>query len=92
MELYKQPKMKTAKKENIRLGGVDVVAKTGDEIFVLSIIKIYSYFLFVFSVVPKKDELLKILKEILKFSELGLISNHCNCLIGCILIARGYRP
>ena len=42
--------------------GVDVVAKIDDEVYVLSIIKIYCYFSFAFSVVPKKVELLKISK------------------------------
>ena len=42
--------------------GVDVVAKINDEVYVLSIVKIYNYFSFVFSVVPKKVEFLKILK------------------------------
>ena len=66
IELYKQPKSKTTKKEHIRLVTnsieIDVVAKTDDEIYVLRIIKIYSYFSFVFSAVPKKVELLKISK------------------------------
>ena len=65
-ELYKQPKSKTTKKEHIRLVmlsiEVDVIAKIADEIYVLRIIKIYSYFSFVFSAVPKKVELLKISK------------------------------
>ena len=38
--------------------GVDVVAKTDDEVYVLSIIKIYSYFSFVFSIRLKKDRVL----------------------------------
>ena len=38
------------------------VSKLDDEVYVLSIIKIYNYFLFAFSVVPKKVELLKISK------------------------------
>ena len=41
---------------------LDVVAKADDEVYVLSIIKTYSYFSFAFSVMPKKVELLKILK------------------------------
>ena len=61
IELYKQPK---TKKEHIRLVivfiGVDVVAKTVDKFYI--IIKIYSYFSFVFSVVSKKVDLLKIPK------------------------------
>ena len=63
IELHKQPKTKT-KKEHIRLVivfiGVDVLAKIVDEFYIL--IKIYSYFSFVFSVVSKKVELLKISK------------------------------
>ena len=62
---YKDPKTKT-KEEYRRLVivsiGVDVVAKINDEVYVLSIVKIYNYFSFVFSVVPKKVEFLKILK------------------------------
>ena len=41
---------------------VSVVAKTDDEIYVLSTMKIYSYFLFVFCIVLKRVELLKISK------------------------------
>ena len=63
IELHKQLKTKT-KKEHIRLVivfiGVDVLAKIVDEFYIL--IKIYSYFSFVFSVVSKKVELLKISK------------------------------
>ena len=40
---------------------VDVAAKTDDEFYVSSTIKIYSYFSF-FSTVPKKVQLLKISK------------------------------
>ena len=49
-------------KKHVRLAsiGVDVVAKIDDEVYVLSIIRIYSYFSFVFFVMPKKVELLKI--------------------------------
>ena len=54
---------KQKNKKHIRLvivsTGVDVVAKIVDEVYVLSVIKIYGYFSFVFSVVPKKVELLK---------------------------------
>ena len=61
IELYKQTK---TKKEHTRLVidfiGVDVLAKIVDEFYIL--IKIYSYFSFVFSVVSKKVELLKISK------------------------------
>ena len=42
--------------------GVDVVVKIVDDVYVLIIIKIYSYFGFVFSIVPKKLDLLKISK------------------------------
>ena len=63
IELYKQAKTKT-KKEHIRLVivfiGVDVLAKIVDEFYTL--IEIYSYFSFAFSVVSKKVELLKISK------------------------------
>ena len=49
IELYKQAKAKS-KKENARLVivsiGVHIVAKTDDEVYVLSIIKIYSFYLF----------------------------------------------
>ena len=49
MELYKEPKTNT-KKEHIRLVtvsiGIDVVAKTDDEIDVLSIMKLYNFHLF----------------------------------------------
>ena len=63
IDLYKQSKTKATKKERIRLVisiGVDVVAKTDDEIC----LKYYQtlWFSFVFSVVPKKVELLKISK------------------------------
>ena len=54
------------KKEHLRLliisFRVAVVAKTDDEIYVLSTIEIYIYFSFVFSTVPKRVELLKISK------------------------------
>ena len=57
---------KQKQKEYIRLVigsiGVDVVVKIVDDIYVLIIIKIYSYFGFVFSIVPKKVDLLKISK------------------------------
>ena len=39
-----------------------MVAKTDDEIYVLSTTKIYSHFSFVFTAVSKKVKLLKILK------------------------------
>ena len=44
--------------------GVDAVTKINDDTYVLGVIKIYSHFLFVVSVVLKKVELLKILKVI----------------------------
>ena len=40
----------------------DVVAKTDDEVYDSCTIKMYSYFLFVFSTVPKKVQLWKISK------------------------------
>ena len=43
--------------------GVDEIAKIDDEGYILSIIKIYGS-LFLFSVVPKKVELLKISREL----------------------------
>ena len=42
-----------------------MIAKTDDEVYVFSIIKVYSYFSFVFSTEPKKFELLKI-SEVMK--------------------------
>ena len=68
-----------------------MVPKIDDEVYVLSIIKIYSYFSFVFSVVSKKTELFTLF-TLFKFYEVALIFFHCNCLIGCIKTARGYRP
>ena len=57
---------KKKKNEPIKLEiaflGVYVVTKTDDEVYVLSIININSYFSFVFSIVPKKVELFKISK------------------------------
>ena len=80
IELYKLPKTKT-KKEHIRLviasTGVDVIAKTDNQIYVLSIIKICSYFSFVFSVVLKKVELLKRLKVIQLLSKYLLPWKNC---------------
>ena len=64
IESDRQPKKQT--KQNIRLAinsvRVGMVAKTNDEIYVLSTIKTYSYFSFIFSNMSKKVELLKILK------------------------------
>ena len=61
IELYKQPRTKTTKKEHRRLvtvfTGVNVGAKSDDEMYILSIMKIYSYFSFVLSFVPLKIEL-----------------------------------
>ena len=74
VHLYKQPKTTTKKKEHTRLVifsiEIDVVARSDDEIYVLSTIKIYSYFSFVFSVVAKKFELLKISKVMQLFWKL----------------------
>ena len=44
--------------------GVGVVTKIGDEIYAFSTIKMYRYFSFVSSTVPKKVELLKISKVV----------------------------
>ena len=41
-----------------------VVAKTDDEVYLSSIIKMYSYFLFVFTTVPKKVQFLRISKVV----------------------------
>ena len=64
---YIKNKKKT-EKEHLRLVlspiRVGVVVKTDNEIYVLNTVKIYSYFSFVFSTVPKKFELLKISKVI----------------------------
>ena len=61
IKLYKQ-----TKKEHLILViisiRVGVVPGTDDEVYVLSTIKIYSYFSFVFSTVLEKVELLKISK------------------------------
>ena len=52
---------KQTEKERLRLVissiRVGVVAKTDDEVYVSSTIKMYSYFLFDFSTVPKKIQL-----------------------------------
>ena len=65
IEFYKQPQ-ETNRNYFSRLVissiRVDVVAKTDDEVYVLSYIKMYSYFSFVFFTVPKKVQLLKISK------------------------------
>ena len=66
IELYKQPK-ETNRNYFSRLVissiRVSVVSKTDDEVYVSSTIKMYSYFSFVFSTVPKKVQLLKILES-----------------------------
>ena len=63
IELYKEQKKEHLKLviSSIRVG---VVAKAYDEVYVLSAIKIYSYFSFVFSTVTNKIEFLKISKVI----------------------------
>ena len=57
---------KQTEKERLRLVissiRVGVVAKTNDEIYVLNTMKMYSYFSFGFSAVPKKIQFLKISK------------------------------
>ena len=66
---YINSQKKQTEKERLRLEissiRVGVVAKTDDEVYVSSTIKMYSYFLFVFSTVPKKVQLLKISKVML---------------------------
>ena len=63
---YINSQKKQTEKERLRLVissiRVGVVAKTDDEVYVSSTIKMYSYFTFVFSTVPKKVQLLKISK------------------------------
>ena len=63
IELYKQPRTKTTKKEHRGLvivsTGLNVGPKTVDEMYVLNIMKIYSYFSFVLSVAPLNIELRK---------------------------------
>ena len=63
---YIHSQKKQTEKEHLRLVissiRVGVVAKTDDEVYVSSTIKMYSYFSFVFSTVPKKVQLLKISK------------------------------
>ena len=94
-------------KEHLRLRissiRVGAVAKTDDEIYVLSTIKIYSYFSFVFYTVSKKVELLKLMQllweEENKFFGQSLLHpvvfqkrKYSNCLISYIMIAWGCRP
>ena len=66
---YLNSQKKQTEKECLRLEissiRVGVLAKTDDEVYVSSTIKMYSYFLFVFSTVPKKVQLLKISKVML---------------------------
>ena len=66
IEWYKVPKKKRAEKQHLLLVissiRVSVVVKTDDEVYVLSIMKMYSYFSLVFSAVPKKVQLLELLK------------------------------
>ena len=67
IEWYKVPKKKKrAEKQRLLLVissiRVSVVVKTDDEVYVLSIMKMYSYFSLVFSAVPKKVQLLELLK------------------------------
>ena len=63
---YINSQKKQIEKEGLRLGissiRVGAVAKTDDEVYVSSTIKMYSYFSFVFSTVLKKVQLLKISK------------------------------
>ena len=63
---YINSQKKQTEKERLRLVissiRVDVVAKTDDEFYISSTIKMYSYFLFAFCTVPKRVQLLKISK------------------------------
>ena len=63
---YINSQKKQTEKERLRLVisliRVGVIVKTDDEVYVSSTIKMYSYFSFVFSTVPKKVQLLKISK------------------------------
>ena len=63
---YINSQKKQTEKECLRLIisfiRVGEVAKTDDEFYISSTIKMYSYFLFVFSTVPKRVQLLKISK------------------------------
>ena len=63
---YINSQKKQTEKERLRLIisfiRVGEVAKTDDEFYISSTIKVYSYFLFVFSTVPKRVQLLKISK------------------------------
>ena len=72
--IYINNQKQQKKKEHTRLVifsiEIDVVARSDDEIYVLSTIKIYSYFSFVFSVVAKKVESLKTSKVMQLFWKL----------------------
>ena len=63
---YINSQKKQTEKERLRLIisfiRVGEVAKTDDEFYISSTIKVYSYFLFAFSTVPKRVQLLKISK------------------------------
>ena len=61
---YINSQKKQTEKERLSSVRVGVVAKTDDEVYVSSTIKIYSYFSFVFCTLPKKVQLLKISKVI----------------------------
>ena len=66
-----------------------MVAKTDDEIYVLSTIKIYSHFSFVFSAVSKKVKLLKILKvtKLLPRYENGREEDHKFIIFSLAMLA-----
>ena len=78
------------KKEHIKLVissiRVSVVAKMDDEIYVLSTMKIYSYFSFVFCIVPKRVELLKIPKVMLLLLKSLLPYKNENKFFGQLLL------
>ena len=63
---YINSQKKQTEKERLRLVissiRVGVIVKTDYEVYVSSTIKMYSYFSFVFSTVPKKVQLLKVSK------------------------------
>ena len=59
---YINSQKKQTEKERLRLVISSIIAKTDDEVYVSSTIKMYSYFSFVFSTVLKKVQLLKISK------------------------------
>ena len=86
IELYKQLKQRT-KKGHLRLIVTSIgegVAKTDDEICVLSTKKIYSYFSFVFSTVPIKGRVVENIKKdlttmkiVTSIQKSGLIASCC---------------